>query len=112
MRDAIKLAVVTIPIVLLGFAIAYLLNKWAVRYQLPPAPLLTLARQPKAPLEPHRFTGRPCLSPLRPRLLILGVRVPLAALHLWIKKLPLTICAPRLVAQASRGSSTSWQCSL
>src|SRR6266576_1191539 len=39
LRDAIKLAVVTIPIVLLGFGIAYLLNKWQ-EHHLAPEPAL------------------------------------------------------------------------
>src|ERR1700686_4737617 len=37
-RDAIKLAVVTIPIVLLGFLVSYLLNQWQGAYP-PPVPL-------------------------------------------------------------------------
>src|SRR6266550_5901338 len=41
LRDAIKLAVVTIPIILLGFAISYLLHKWQAHH-LAPEPALIL----------------------------------------------------------------------
>src|SRR6266446_4377349 len=39
LRDATKLAVITIPIVLLGFLVAYLLNKWQAHYPAPAPPL-------------------------------------------------------------------------
>src|ERR1700730_11834732 len=34
-RDAIKFAVVTIPIILLGYALVYLLNKWKAHFPAP-----------------------------------------------------------------------------
>ena len=80
MRDAIKLAVVTIPMVLLGYALFYLLNKWQVRYPAPPVAAL--------PITP----GPPKASPLHVptvlfatlRFLLLGLALPLATIHLWI----------------------------
>jgi hypothetical protein len=82
LRDAIKIAVVTIPIVLLGFLIQYLLNKWQAHY---PAPdlLLTLpgAKTPPAPPPLHW----PTVLFATVRLLLLGVALPLAAIHLWIE---------------------------
>jgi len=76
-RGAIKLAVITIPIVLLGFLVNYLLNKWQAHYPAP-QPLLILpgARTPAAPQPLHWPTVR---------LLLLGVVLPLAAIHLWIE---------------------------
>jgi hypothetical protein len=82
MRDAIKLAVITIPIVLLGFAISYLLNKWQAHYPAP-EPLLTLpsAKAPPATQPLHW----PTVLFATVRLLLLGVALPLAAIHLWIE---------------------------
>jgi hypothetical protein len=81
-RDAIKLAVVTIPIVLLGFLVNYLLNKWQAHYPAP-EPLLTLpgARTPPAAQPLHW----PTVLFATVRLLLLGVALPLAAIHLWIE---------------------------
>jgi hypothetical protein len=82
MRDAIKLIVITIPIVLLGFLLNYLLNKWQAHYPAP-QPLLTLpgARTPTAPQPLHW----PTVMFATVRLLLLGVALPLAAIHLWIE---------------------------
>ena len=81
-RDAIKLAVVTIPIVLLGFLVSYLLNKWQAHY-LAAEPLLTLpsAKAPPAPRPLHW----PTVLFATVRLLLLGVALPLAAIKLWIE---------------------------
>jgi len=81
-RDAIKLAVVTIPIILLGFAISYLLNKWQAHH-LAPEPALTLpsAKAPPAPQPLHW----PTVLFATARLLILGIVLPLAAIQLWIE---------------------------
>ncbi len=82
LRDAIKLAVVTIPIILLGFLIAYLLNKWQAHYPAP-EPLLTApgTRTPPATQPLHW----PSVLFATARLLLLGVALPLAAVHLWIE---------------------------
>jgi hypothetical protein len=82
LRDAIKLAVVTIPIVLLGFLVAYLLNKWQAHYPAP-EPLLTApgVRTPPATQPLHW----PSVLFATARLLLLGVALPLAAIHLWIE---------------------------
>src|SRR5260221_8721747 len=52
LRDAIKLAVMTIPIVLLGFGIAYLLNKWQAHYPEPLAPPVIFPPAAVAPPQP------------------------------------------------------------
>ena len=82
MRDAIKLAVVTIPIILLGFGIAYLLNKWQAHY-LAPEPLLTLSNAKAPPAaQPLHW---PTVLFATIRLLLLGVALPLATIQLWIE---------------------------
>ena len=82
LRDAIKLAVVTIPIILLGFAISYLLNKWQVRH-LAPEPALTLPSAKAPPAAPPLHW--PTVLFATARLLILGIVLPLAAIQLWIE---------------------------
>ena len=80
MRDAIKLAVVTIPIIVLGFVVVYLLNKWQVRYPTPAAAILPITPgPPKAP--PLHW---PTLLFATLRFLLLGLALPLATIHLWI----------------------------
>jgi len=82
LRDAIKLAVVTIPIILLGFAISYLLNKWQVRH-LAPEPALTLPSAKAPPAAPPLHW--PTVLFATARLLILVIVLPLAAIQLWIE---------------------------
>ena len=82
LRDAIKIAVVTIPIVLLGFLIQYLLNKWQARH-LAPEPLPILPGSRTAPPTPPMHW--PTVLFATARLLFLGVVLPLAAIHLWIE---------------------------
>ncbi len=82
LRDAIKLAVVTIPIILLGFGLSYLLNKWQAHHLAPePALILPSAKAPPAPPPLHW----PTVLFATARLLILGIVLPLAAIHLWIE---------------------------
>jgi hypothetical protein len=81
LRDAIKLAVVTIPIILLGFLIQYLLNKWQAHYLAPEPPLILPGAKPPAPLPVHW----PSVLFATARLLLLGVVLPLLTIHLWIE---------------------------
>ncbi len=81
LRDAIKLAVVTIPIVLLGFGINYLLNKWQAHH-LAPEPAFVLPGSKPPPPQPLHW---PTVLFATARLLILGVALPLATIHLWIE---------------------------
>src|SRR5258706_1168383 len=80
-REAIKLAVVTIPIVLLGFLVNYFLNKWQAHY-LGPEPFLTFAGT-RTPPAAQTLPWAPALLATVP-LLFLGDSLPLAAIHLWI----------------------------
>ena len=81
LRDAIKLAVVTIPIVLLGFGINYLLNKWQAHYLAPEPAFILPGAKPPAPQPLHW----PTVLFATARLLLLGVVLPLATIHLWIE---------------------------
>ena len=83
LRDAIKLAVVSIPIVLLGFLVSYLLNKWQAHH-LAPEPLLTTFPDPKAPLAPRPLHWPTVLFGTL-RFFLLGIALPLATIHLWIE---------------------------
>lgn len=80
LRDAIKIAVVAIPIVLLGFLVSYLLTKWQAHYPEPLLPPLA-TKAPPAPQPLHW----PTVLFATVRLLLLGVALPLAAIHLWIE---------------------------
>lgn len=78
--DAIKLAVATIPIILIGWALWYLLNKWQIRY---PAPKPIIAFPP-APPKPQPLHW-PTLLFATARGLLFGLALPLATIHLWIE---------------------------
>ena len=80
-RDAIKLAVITIPIILLGFAIVYLLNKLQVRFPAPDVASLPVAPGPPKPPPLHL----PTVLFATLRFLLLGLVLPLATIHLWIE---------------------------
>jgi hypothetical protein len=78
--DALKMFVVTIPIVLIGWLLWYLLNKWQVHY---PAPKVPFALPPAKP--PVLPTHWPTLLFATVRCLLFGVALPLAAIQLWIE---------------------------
>lgn len=80
MRDAIKLAVVTIPIFLLGWLLFYLLNKWQVHYPAPINPGLPIT--PGAPKPPLHW---PTVLFATLRFLLFWLVLPLATIHLWIE---------------------------
>ncbi len=78
--DAIKLFVATIPIILVGWLLWYLLNKWQVRYPAPRAPFALPPAKP--PLPPMHW---PTLLFGTVRGLLFGLALPLATIHLWIE---------------------------
>jgi hypothetical protein len=82
LRDAIKFAVITIPIVLLGFLVAYLLNKWQAHHLAPEPPLTVPGARTPPPIQPLHW---PSVLFATARLLLLGVALPLTAIHLWIE---------------------------
>ena len=101
LRDAIKIAAVTIPIILLGFLVSYLLNKWQAHYP-GPDPFLALSSA-KGPPQPQPLHW-PTVLFATARLLLLGVALPLAAIHLWIE-----VAAQDVRAAVSGGFKTVLQ---
>jgi hypothetical protein len=97
MRDAIKLAVVTIPIIVLGFAVVYLLNKWQARHLAPTVAALPIAPGPPKPAPLHM----PTVLFATLRFLLLGVVLPLTTIHLWIE-----VAARDVRASLSGGAKT------
>ena len=80
LRDVIKLALVTVPVLLLAWALWALLNKWQLRF---PAPQPTITFPATAPkVQPIYW---PSLIFATVRFLLFGVALPLAAIHLWIE---------------------------
>ena len=81
LRDAVKLAVVTIPILLLAWALWALLNKWQLsRYPVPQPPINFPGTVPK--LQPIYW---PSVIFATVRCLLFGILLPLAAIHLWVE---------------------------
>jgi hypothetical protein len=78
--DALKLAVVTIPVVIIGALLWWLMNKLQARFPAPPAPLVFPPAPPKAPP-----THWPTLLITTLRFVLFGVALPLATIHLWIE---------------------------
>ena len=78
--DAVKFFVASIPILLLAWLIAYLLNKWQLRYPAPTLPSLPVASGPPTPQPAHW----PSLIFATLRFVLLGVMLPLTTIHLWI----------------------------
>jgi hypothetical protein len=82
LSNSVKLAVVAIPIMLLGYVLFVLLNKWQVRYP-HPAPTVTFPIPPGPPKAgPLHW---PTLLFATVRCLLFGVALPLATIHLWIE---------------------------
>ena len=80
LRHAVKIFVVTIPVLIAAWIIWWLVNKLAGRYPAPLPPVAFDSKNPK-PLPMHW----PSLLIGTLRFLLLGVAVPLAAIHLWIE---------------------------
>jgi len=78
--DAVKFFVATIPVLLIAWLLAYLLNKLAVRFPAPPLPPLPVAQGPPKPAPLHW----PSLLFATLKFVLWGVAAPLAAIHLWI----------------------------
>jgi hypothetical protein len=78
--DALKFLLATIPVLLLGWLIYYLLNKLQLRF--PPPAMVT----PAVPAGPPKSQPAhwPSLLIGTLRFLLIGITLPLAAIHLWI----------------------------
>src|SRR5436190_3943646 len=77
--DALKFFIATIPILLLGWLIYYLLNKWQAHH-LPPIVSLPPTAVEAKPQPLHW----PTLLFATLRFALLGVVLPLSAIHLWM----------------------------
>ena len=78
--SAAKIAAVTIPILIIGALLWWLMNKLQARYPAPPAPLVFPPTPPKAPP-----THWPTLLITTLRFVLFGVALPLATIQLWIE---------------------------
>ena len=78
--DAIKFFIATIPILLIFWLLSYLLNKWQLRYPAPALPALPVGTAPPTPRPLHS----PTLIFATLRFVLMGVALPLTAIHLWI----------------------------
>jgi hypothetical protein len=79
--DAIKFFVITIPILILGYVLWILLNKWQVHYPLPRPEITSLIQSSVNKARPLHW---PTLLFATLRCLLFGIMLPLAAIHLWI----------------------------
>lgn len=78
-RNALKIAVATIPMLLIAWGLWVLLNKWQLRYP-EPLPPITFGAPPKTPPMHWPTTLFASL-----RFLLFVVALPLTAIHLWIE---------------------------
>jgi hypothetical protein len=81
LRHAFKIFIVTIPVLVLGWALWYLVNKLAGRWPAPP--LLPVALDSKSPKPAPMHWPSLLIATLR--FILFGVALPLAAIHLWIE---------------------------
>lgn len=75
--DAVKFFLATIPVLLIAWLLSYLLHKWQLRY---PAPTIPVGTAPPTPQPLHW----PSLIFATLRFVLMGVALPLTAIHLWI----------------------------
>lgn len=80
LRSALKLFLVTIPVVLIGAFVWWLMNKLQARFPAPPAPVVFSPAAPK----PQPVLWRTMLITTL-RFVLFGVAFPLATIHLWIE---------------------------
>ena len=78
--SALKIAAVTIPVLIIGALLWWLMNKLQARFPAPPAPIVFPPAPPKAPP-----THWPTLLITTLRFVLFGVALPLATIQLWIE---------------------------
>ena len=78
--SALKLAAVTIPVLIIGALLWWLMNKLQARFPAPLAPIVYPPAPAKAP--PAHW---PTLLITTLRFVLFGVALPLATIHLWIE---------------------------
>ena len=79
--NAVRFFLGTIPLLLIAWLLYYLLNKLAIRYSGPAIPLLPATQGPPQSAPLHW----PSLIFASLKFVLLGVALPLAAIHLWIE---------------------------
>jgi hypothetical protein len=79
--DALKILVVTIPVLIVAYVLWYLLNKWQAHY--PPPPGVLVFNTPHGLPEPQPVHW-PTLLFATLRCLLFGVVFPLTTIHKWI----------------------------
>ncbi len=82
-RDSTKLALVTVPVILLGLGIMWLLNRWQRHFPAPQfhAPAFDPSGKPLVVAAPLH---RPAVLFAALRALLFGVMLPLLLIHLWL----------------------------
>jgi hypothetical protein len=81
LSDSCKLALLAVPLILVGLGIAYLLNRWQAHYLAPHiSPLAAAPGKPAAVPPIHR----PTLLFATARALIFGIALPLIMIQLWV----------------------------
>jgi hypothetical protein len=80
--DALKIFVVTIPILIVASVLWYLLNKWQLHY--PPPPRVLVFDTPHGPPNPQPLHWSTLLFATL-RCLLFGIAFPLALIHKWIE---------------------------
>lgn len=83
LRTFWKLFIAALPLVALGVLAVYLLGKLQARYPLPDPPPLPVSSMPVTTAPPPPLYWQTLLFPAL-RLFVLGIMLPLAAIHLWI----------------------------
>jgi len=78
--DAVKFFIATIPVLLVAWLLAYLLNKLALRFPAPVLASLPVTQGPPKPAPLHW----PSLLFATLKFVLWGVATPLAAIHLWL----------------------------
>ena len=78
--SALKIAAVTIPVLIIGALLWWLMNKLQARFPAPPA---TIVYPPAPPKAPPTHWATMLITTLR--FVVFGVALPLATIHLWIE---------------------------
>lgn len=78
-RDSCKLALIALPLIVVGFGLAYLLHRWQAHFPAPRVPAFV----PKPPPPPPP-THWPSVLFATVRALVFGIVLPLTMIQLWV----------------------------
>ncbi len=82
-HDALKLVIVSLPFILLGAALIYLLAKMQTHFTAPPAPETQLTIYPAVVTKPNPIAWSGIFFTTL-RLLLVGILLPLLTIHAWL----------------------------